>query len=92
MKKRLIEGWTPRSLRAGQGREFWYFGEAVNNYRDGQLIHHTDSWEAGIDGAKLTPCLNSFQKHQGGETIHARGCVIRAHEFLGNAAKGLART
>jgi hypothetical protein len=30
----------------------WYFGEAVNNYRDGQLIHHMGSWQAGVDGAK----------------------------------------
>jgi hypothetical protein len=30
----------------------WYFGEAVNNYRDGKLIHHTGSWEAGVNGAK----------------------------------------
>jgi hypothetical protein len=22
----------------------WYFSEAVDNYRDGQLIHHTGSW------------------------------------------------
>jgi hypothetical protein len=30
----------------------WYFGEAVNNYKDGKLVHHTGSWEAGVDGAK----------------------------------------
>ena len=30
----------------------WYFGEAVNNYKDGRLIHHRGSWEAGVDGAK----------------------------------------
>jgi hypothetical protein len=30
----------------------WYFGEAVNNYKDGKLIHHTGSWEAGVNGAK----------------------------------------
>jgi hypothetical protein len=30
----------------------WYFGEAVNNYKDGKLIHHTGSWEAGLNGAK----------------------------------------
>jgi hypothetical protein len=30
----------------------WYFGEAVNNYRDGKLVHQTGSWQAGVDGAK----------------------------------------
>ena len=30
----------------------WYFGEAVNNYTDGKLVHHKGSWEAGVDGAK----------------------------------------
>lgn len=30
----------------------WYFGEAVDNYRDGRIAHHTGSWEAGVDGAK----------------------------------------
>jgi hypothetical protein len=30
----------------------WYFGESVNNYRDGKLVHHTGSWEAGVGGAK----------------------------------------
>jgi hypothetical protein len=30
----------------------WYFGEAVNNYRDGKLVHRWGSWEAGVDGAK----------------------------------------
>jgi hypothetical protein len=30
----------------------WYFGESVNNYKDGQLVHRWGSWEAGVDGAK----------------------------------------
>jgi hypothetical protein len=30
----------------------WYFGESVNNYRDGKLVHQWGSWEAGTDGAK----------------------------------------
>jgi hypothetical protein len=30
----------------------WYFGESVNNYKDGKLISHTGSWEAGLKGAK----------------------------------------
>lgn len=30
----------------------WYFGEAVDNYEDGELVDHEGSWEAGVDGAK----------------------------------------
>jgi hypothetical protein len=30
----------------------WYFGEAVNNYRNGMLWNHRGSWEAGVKGAK----------------------------------------
>jgi hypothetical protein len=29
----------------------WYFGEAVDNYKDGKLADHQGSWEAGVDGA-----------------------------------------
>ena len=29
----------------------WYFGEAVDNYKDGKLADHKGSWEAGVDGA-----------------------------------------
>ena len=27
----------------------WYFGGAVNNYKDGTLIYHAGSWEAGVN-------------------------------------------
>ena len=30
----------------------WYFGESVDNYREGKLSDHKGSWEAGVDGAK----------------------------------------
>ena len=30
----------------------WYFGEAVNNYKDGKLQDHEGSWQAGVDGAR----------------------------------------
>jgi len=30
----------------------WYFGEAVDYYKDGKLVNHDGSWEAGVDGAK----------------------------------------
>ena len=29
----------------------WYFGEAVDNYVNGELANHDGSWEAGVDGA-----------------------------------------
>ena len=29
----------------------WYFGEAVNDYENGQLVSKAGSWEAGVDGA-----------------------------------------
>jgi hypothetical protein len=30
----------------------WDFGEAVDNYTDGKIVHHKGSWQAGVDGAK----------------------------------------
>lgn len=30
----------------------WYFGEEVDNYKDGVLTDHYGSWEAGVDGAE----------------------------------------
>jgi hypothetical protein len=30
----------------------WYFGETVNNYKDGKIVDHKGSWEAGVNGAK----------------------------------------
>ncbi len=30
----------------------WYFGEEVNNYKDGVLKDHAGAWEAGVAGAK----------------------------------------
>jgi hypothetical protein len=30
----------------------WYFGEAVDNYKDGKVVNHDGSWEAGVDGGK----------------------------------------
>ncbi len=29
----------------------WYLGEDVDNYKDGVVINHNGSWEAGVDGA-----------------------------------------
>lgn len=30
----------------------WYFGEAVDNYKNGKLKDHDGGWTAGVDGAK----------------------------------------
>lgn len=30
----------------------WYFGEAVDNYDEGQLVDHDGAWQAGINGAQ----------------------------------------
>jgi hypothetical protein len=30
----------------------WYFGEAVDFYRNGKVVNHKGSWEAGVRGAK----------------------------------------
>ncbi|MFH1232124.1 MAG: hypothetical protein V1709_11590 [Planctomycetota bacterium] len=30
----------------------WYFGEAVDNYRNGKVVNHNGAWEGGVDGAK----------------------------------------
>jgi hypothetical protein len=30
----------------------WYFGEAVDNYKNGKLVDHKGSWQAGVDGAQ----------------------------------------
>lgn len=30
----------------------WYFGEDVDNYRDGKIINHAGAWLAGVDGAE----------------------------------------
>jgi hypothetical protein len=30
----------------------WYFGEAVDVYKDGKVAHYKGSWEAGVNGAK----------------------------------------
>jgi hypothetical protein len=30
----------------------WYFGEAVDFYKNGKVVNHRGSWEAGVRGAK----------------------------------------
>ena len=44
----------------------WYFGEVVNNYKDGKIANHNGSWEAGVDGAK--PGIIMMSEPKVGET------------------------
>jgi hypothetical protein len=30
----------------------WYLGESVDNYKNGKVVDHDGSWEAGVDGAQ----------------------------------------
>jgi len=32
--------------------DVWYFGEDVDNYKNGKLVDHDGTWHAGIDGAE----------------------------------------
>jgi hypothetical protein len=33
--------------------DVYYFGEDVDNYKDGKVINHDSSWRAGTDGARF---------------------------------------
>lgn len=35
-----------------QTKDVFYFGEDVDNYRDGKVANHNGSWHAGVNGAK----------------------------------------
>jgi hypothetical protein len=61
----------------------WYFGEAVNNYEDGKVIHHTGSWQAGVNGAKPGILMradpkvgDSYRQEYYKEHAEAMGTVI----------------
>jgi hypothetical protein len=51
LNNRLIED-TRDWYAQDKAGNVWYFGEAVDNYRDGKLTDHKGSWEAGVKGAK----------------------------------------
>ena len=36
-----------------QTKDVYYFGEDVDNYRDGKLANHDGSWRAGANGSKV---------------------------------------
>jgi hypothetical protein len=46
----------------------WYFGEAVDNYRNGKIEDHEGSWEAGVKGAK--PGIIMLKDPKVGDTYH----------------------
>jgi hypothetical protein len=45
----------------------WYFGEAVDNYKDGKVTDHEGSWEAGVEGAK--PGIVMVKEPKAGESF-----------------------
>lgn len=44
----------------------WYFGESVDNYKNGKVDNHAGSWEAGVNGAK--PGIIMLARPKVGET------------------------
>jgi hypothetical protein len=51
-RKGLLKEDTTDWYAQDRAGNVWYFGEAVNNYTEGKIVHHKGSWEAGVDGAK----------------------------------------
>jgi hypothetical protein len=45
----------------------WYFGEAVDNYKNGKVTDHEGSWEAGVEGAK--PGIVMVKEPKAGESF-----------------------
>lgn len=47
----------------GENKSVFYFGEAVDNYKDGKIVNHDGSWRHGINGATaglMMPALPSL--------------------------------
>jgi hypothetical protein len=44
----ITEDWYAQDKRGN----IWYLGEYVTNYQNGQVVDHTGSFEAGVDGAQ----------------------------------------
>ena len=65
----------------------WYLGEYVTNYRDGKVIDHAGSFEAGVDGAQPgiampadpTPGLAYRQEYYAGEA-EDKGAIVTVGE------------
>ncbi len=36
-----------------QTKDVFYYGEDVDNYRDGKVVNHDGSWQAGTNGSKI---------------------------------------
>jgi hypothetical protein len=54
----------------------WYFGEDVNNFKDGQLLDHSGSFIHGQDGAKAGIWMKAEQRV---------GDTYRQEYYLGHA-------
>ncbi len=65
----------------------WYLGEYVTNYKDGKVVDHGGSFEAGVDGAQAgiampanpEPGMNYRQEYYKGEA-EDKGAVITVGE------------
>ena len=57
----------------------WYFGEAVDNYKDGKLDNHKGSWEAGVDGA--VPGIIMLGEPEVGQTYRQEYYKHRAEDM-----------
>ncbi|MBA3750169.1 MAG: hypothetical protein H0X03_04615 [Nitrosopumilus sp.] len=49
---KLVEMSINYFAACGPTNDIIYFGEITENYKDGTIINHSGSWEAGIDNAK----------------------------------------
>ena len=65
----------------------WYLGEYVTNYRDGKVVDHAGSFEAGVDGAQPgiampadpKPGMAYRQEYYAGEA-EDKGAVVTVDE------------
>lgn len=48
---KLLED-TQDYMAQNKNGDVWYFGEDVDNYRNGKIVDHEGTWHAGIDGAE----------------------------------------
>ena len=55
----------------------WHFGQAVDNFQDTQLVDHTGTWEAGVDGANPGIIMSEYPKI---------GAIYRQEDRRGQAA------
>lgn len=59
----------------------WYFGEAVDNYKDGVLVDHKGAWEGGVDGAQPGIVMHSKPADYIGKTYRQEYYVGEAEDM-----------